>query len=336
MTWNSGVWLRLALRRAAPRPAARTAGPDGRRRRAPPRAPAPAARAKVGSPARSARSTSVLTKKPISPSISRARAAGDRACRRRGRPGRCSGASSASKAGEQRHEQRRALARGRAPASAAVSSGGERERQRARRGSVCTAGRGRSVGSSSSGGAPASCAPPVGELRRPAPRPRSQLALPGGEVGVLDRQLGRAATARPSAKARVERRQLARPGRPATSRRRRCGACVSSSTCSLGAEAQQRARAAAGPRARSNGRRGLVRGQPRRLGLALGRAAAPARSTIGSASAAARRDHLHRPPSALGEASCAAPRGGARSRRGAAPAPRRRARPRGARPPGML
>ena len=61
-------WRRA--RAPAPRPASRTGGPGGRRRRAPSAAPAPRSSRKVGSPARSARRTRVLTKKPISPSIS--------------------------------------------------------------------------------------------------------------------------------------------------------------------------------------------------------------------------------------------------------------------------
>ena len=55
---------------AAPPPASRTAGPGGRRPPARPRAPGAAASAKSGSPERSSRSTRVLTKKPISPSVS--------------------------------------------------------------------------------------------------------------------------------------------------------------------------------------------------------------------------------------------------------------------------
>ena len=54
---------------AAPRPAARRAGPGARRRPGSSRTRASSSR-KRGSPARSVRSTRVLTKKPISPSVS--------------------------------------------------------------------------------------------------------------------------------------------------------------------------------------------------------------------------------------------------------------------------
>ena len=66
----------------APRPGARTARPGGRRRRAPPRAPAPSSSRNGGSPDRSVRSTRVLTKKPISPSTSTRVAPGDRRAHR--------------------------------------------------------------------------------------------------------------------------------------------------------------------------------------------------------------------------------------------------------------
>ena len=61
---------RGAARSAAPRPAARRGGPGAPRRPGTPRAPAPAARGRAGRRHTSARSTRVLTKKPISPSIS--------------------------------------------------------------------------------------------------------------------------------------------------------------------------------------------------------------------------------------------------------------------------
>ena len=62
---------------AAPPPASRTAGPGARRPPAPPPAPAPAARGTTGRPTGRVRSTSVLTKKPMRPSVSARFAAGD-------------------------------------------------------------------------------------------------------------------------------------------------------------------------------------------------------------------------------------------------------------------
>ena len=68
-TWKSGL-AAGSRRGAAPRPASRTAGPGAHRRPARSRAPRPAARESAGRPTDPQRSTSVLTKKPISPSSS--------------------------------------------------------------------------------------------------------------------------------------------------------------------------------------------------------------------------------------------------------------------------
>ena len=69
-----------------------------------------------------------------------------------------------------------------------------------------------------------------------------------------------------------------------------------------------RAARSSGPRARSNGRARLVAASRRGLGLALGRPAAPARSTRGSATARARRDHLRPARRPTSRRWCAAPR----------------------------
>ena len=131
--------------------------------------------AEAGSPARSARSTSVLTKKPISASISAARAPGDRGCPPPRPRCRAYCGQQHLEGGQQHHEQRGALAAAPAPAAARAAPRRARTDSRAPR-YVCTAGRGRSVGSSSSAGAPASCSLPVRQLPAPAPRPRSYRA----------------------------------------------------------------------------------------------------------------------------------------------------------------
>ena len=139
ITWNSGVWLRsrsglqllhqplerhVLVRVRAQRRLAH---------------PAPAARGSVGSPDRSVRSTSVLTKKPISPSSSAPRAAGDRACPPPRRPGPRSGDSSAWNAASSTMNSVAPSRAAQRLQRARSSSRGQRERARARRGSVCTA-----------------------------------------------------------------------------------------------------------------------------------------------------------------------------------------------------
>ena len=161
----------------------------------------------------------------------------------------------------------------------------QREPARRRRGrSAPPAAAGRSAARAPAG-APGQLLAPVGELALPAPRRVSQLPLPGGEVGVLDRQLGQRRRP-PRGEGRVERRQLAQQDadRPAVGDdvvHRRAAA-----TCSLAAEPQQRGRGAAG---RAPGRRGAAPrspasaprlGSPRRRGQRpRGRPAAAATAT---------------------------------------------------------
>ena len=87
---------------------------------------------------------------------------------------------------------------GQGRASRRVQLGGQPKRTSAPR-KLGTAGRGRSVGSSSTGGRPGELPAPVGELRVAGCRSpaRRAAALPDREVGVLHRQLGSAAR-RPS------------------------------------------------------------------------------------------------------------------------------------------
>ena len=136
---------RVARRGAAPPPAARTAGPGARRRPAPPRERGPSSSRKLGSPARSARSTSVLTKKPISPSVSAGcgRRSATPTTRSRCPDQRC---SSASKAASSDHEQRRVLAAGRALAAPPPTAGERRTATAPAAVASAPAGRGRSVG----------------------------------------------------------------------------------------------------------------------------------------------------------------------------------------------
>ena len=138
----------------APRPASRTARPGARRRRAPSRAPGRAARGTQALRERSPRSTSVLTKNPISPSIS---------TRLRPAMGEPTARSSwplvrARRAWKPARSTMKSVAPSRrARASICrVSPAGSRTGRVAPR-KLCTAGRGRSVGSSRSGGRPARC-----------------------------------------------------------------------------------------------------------------------------------------------------------------------------------
>ena len=90
ITWNSGVWLEVALGRPAPRPASRTARPGARRRPARSRAPGRAARAKAGSPDEVAAQDQGVDEEADQPLDLRPVAAGDGRAHRAGRPGRCS------------------------------------------------------------------------------------------------------------------------------------------------------------------------------------------------------------------------------------------------------
>ena len=116
------------------------------------RAPAPAAPQNVGSPDRSMRSASVLTKKPISPSTSGRVAVGHRRADHDVVPGRTAAPAAPGPGREQRHEQRRAVApaqraQPRASAPRRASSGRPRRRRR-----LCTPG---AAGRSAAPAAPA-------------------------------------------------------------------------------------------------------------------------------------------------------------------------------------
>ena len=155
-TWKSGVRREVALRAAAPRPASRTAGPGGRRRRGPSRR----TRREQLAEGRVAREVGAqhqgVDEEADQPLDLAAGAVGDRRCRPRGRPGRCSGASRASKPAS-RAMNRVAPARRPGPARPRRAPAARRDRDARRRGASRTAGRGRSVGSSRTAGAPASC-----------------------------------------------------------------------------------------------------------------------------------------------------------------------------------
>ena len=196
-----------------------------------------------------------------------------------------------------------------------------------------TGGRGRSVGSSSAAGAPASCCLPVGELPRRAPRRASQRALPDGEVGVLDRAARAAATAGPSRERRVEGAELAQrtPVRPAVG-----DDVVHASAAARGRSSARRRRRArrSGPAARSKGARASAATAARGLALGVG---APASRPTGSAHVRAPSWMTwHRAAVRRRRRWCAAPRGGARSRRARARARPRRARPESRRARGTL
>ena len=260
----------------------------------------------------------MLTKKPISPSISGAGAAGDRACRRRCRPGRCGGGAAPAKAASSvmnsvapsrrpRRRRRHASWRGRSqPRVAAAAArrggpgpvGGQLQRRQAR----------------------ASCARPVVELRLEHLARRASARCQSGEVGVLDRQGRAAASGWPRPEGVVEAASHSRIRTPIDQPSETMWCIVSSKTCC--ARARGAAASAADERTA-----GQVEGPARLLRRASGVAAASAgprsreRSTSGSAQRSARGDDLARLAVARPRRSCAAPRGGARSR----PAPRPRA-----------
>ena len=205
--------------------------------------------------------------------------------------------------------------------SAAVEAPAEHGERHGRRGRLCTAGRGRSVGSSSGRERRRAARASRRAARSQHRRPRASARCQSGEVGVLD-AAAPAAARLARGEGRVERRQLADAARPSTSRRRRCGAWSTSSTCSSLAQAQQAARRS-GPRARSNGAPASSAARRARLRL---RAAAgrPARSID---AAAARRPAAATTctgsPSDLGEGGAQRLVAARRSR----PAPPRRRRP---------
>ena len=150
---------------------------------------------------------------------------------------------------------------------------------------------------------------------RSSTSPCSQLALPDREVRVLDRQLGQ--RRRPARARRPRRAPPARaPARPCDQPSQTMWCMVSSSTCSSRPAAAARPRSS-GPRARSNGRPRLLRGQAQRLRLARRSPAGPTGRRPAARSGAGGCDHLHRRARPAPRRWCAAPRGGARSRRGA-------------------
>ena len=239
-------------RAAAPPPAARRAGPGARRRRASCSRTWASSSRKVGLPAQRRRAaTSVLTKKPIRPSSLRAACGRRSACRRRRRPGRCSGDSSTWKPASsimksvapsrwrQRLERRRTARAG--------SAHGER------RAAVGLHGRARPVGRQlQRGGRAGELLASSSRAARPAPRPgassRCQAAKSAYWTGS-----GGSGGRWPACEGRVERAELAdehahRPavGDDVVHRQQQHVLVV--------AQPQQRARAAAGPRARSKGR----------------------------------------------------------------------------------
>ena len=185
----------------------------------------PSSSANAGSPDRSVRSTRVLTKNPTrSSSASSVRPATGGADRDVG-PRAPSRDSSTASAGLQHHEQRHALLAGQRGQPPRAASAPGRQRHRVRRGGWRPAGRGRSAGSASSGGAPASACRqyatwPASRLPGSSSSPSSS-ALPQRVVRVLHRQ--RLPARRPPAPPRrVRRRSVRAAAGPSTSRRRRC------------------------------------------------------------------------------------------------------------------
>ena len=277
ITWNSGLWLRLraglqhldhllerqvlVLLRAPARCAFTCCSSSPT----------------LGCSLRSTRSASVLTKKPISASTSPAAVGHRRADhdvllarqpRQQRRPG-----------GQQRHEQRRAVALAER-LQRRVSAASSCEPRCARRhGPAAPAAAGRSA-SSSSAGAPASCCFQYCSCRC-STSPRSQW-----RCQARSRRTGSPAAAadrpRPRRKAAYSAPQLARRARPSTSRRRRCGASSPAARARRRRARSSRPRIS-GPVLRSNGRGGLFAGDAAR--------APPARAAdrLGSSARSRRR-----------------------------------------------
>ena len=242
ITWNSGVRPGRA-RAAAPRRAARRAGPGGRRRRGAVSRTRRSSSRKVGSPDRSVRSDQGVDEEADEPLELGAVAAGDRACRRRCRPGPCSGESSAE-GGQQDHERA-----WRPRCRPGPSSGSEQRPRHGERGARVAAERLRRPGAA--GRSAARGRRSARELLRASRRAAARGARPASHsrchtaksaywIGSSGSGEGLAA-----GEGRVERGQLARRARPSTSRRRRCGAWSAASTCSLGAAGSSAARTAA-------------------------------------------------------------------------------------------
>ena len=118
------------------------------------------------------------------------------------------------------HEQRRTVRAARARRSARVQSGVDRERDRAPR-KDCTAGRGRSVGSSSCVRQPRQRVAPVVELRAATTPDRPRRRAPRAARGRSRRTAPAAAPSRGRARTARRRRPSRRgPAAPATNRRR--------------------------------------------------------------------------------------------------------------------
>ena len=210
--------------------------------------------------------------------------------------------------------ERRALARGRAPASAAGELGAAaRSGRAARRGSVCTAGRGRSVGSSSDRRRAGELLAPVGELRLQhlarAASSRCQTAKSAYWIGSSGSGEGRP-------RRRPRRAPPARATRTPSDQPSATMWCRSaSSTCSSGAEAQQERPRSSGPRGeveRPRGASSRPAARPRpRAPPAAGRARSTTRQRAAAPAAATTWTGS---PVDRGEGGAQRPRGGARSR----------------------
>ena len=210
----------------APPPAARTAGPGGRRRPGRSRAPGPAARRRSGSPEVSVRSTRVLTKKPTSSSSAGVGAAGDRGAER--------DVVAGAEPGQQRRQRRLQHHEQAGPAGPgqlqqpAVQPGVEGEAERV----AAMAGTGPAAAGPPAGPAPPAARPAPGASRRAAGDQAvrvglvaEQRALPQGVVGILHRQRCPARRPAPSRRG-IGPAQVVPAAVSATSRRRRCGAAA--------------------------------------------------------------------------------------------------------------
>ena len=318
ITWNSGVRLSVALRRRAPPRAARTAGPGARTRRGTPRARGSSSSAKLAIAAtvgaqhqrvdeeadqlldlRSACGPAIGV-----PDHDVVAAACSRDSRSAGTPRAAVMNSVAPSRRPQRAERRRSSVRG------------ERNRRASRRDSVRCAAAGPVAGSSSAGGLPVELVACQYASCRSSTRARRATDAATRRSPRTATAAARSGDARPRAERGVERVQLARGRRRASTRPRRCGGSSTTSTWSLGPSATSRARST-GPAPRSNGRGSVAPLRSRA-------AASLARSSAGTSSRSidlqrcidtVRVDHLHGPPATRRRTSCAAPRAAARSRR---------------------
>ena len=180
------------------------------------------------------------------------------------------------------------------------------------------AGRGRSVGSSQRRGArPA--APASRRAAAPAPRPRSHSRCQTAKSAYWTGSSG-SGEGGSRERGAVEGGELARPARPSTSRRRRCGGWSSSRACSPAAEPQQRG-AQQRPALEIERARRLLAGQAPGLASRARLAGRAARSTTAGGIRRRRGDHLHRPAAPAPGRWCAGPRAAARSRPGRRPGP---------------